>query len=61
MAMEEMEKHESLHQREFGHTHVYDMNLLERVGVDEELPLILWTIDWRKLYRGDWMTRAMNG
>jgi hypothetical protein len=25
------------------------MNLLERVGLDEELPTILWTISWRKL------------
>jgi hypothetical protein len=38
---EEMEKYESLRQREFGHTHVYDVNFLERVGMDEELPLIL--------------------
>jgi hypothetical protein len=38
---EEMEKYESLRHREFGHTHVYDVNLLERVGMDEELPLIL--------------------
>jgi hypothetical protein len=38
---EEMEKYESLRQREFGHTHVYDVNLLERVGMDEELPLTL--------------------
>jgi hypothetical protein len=38
---EEMEKYESLHQQEFGHTHVYDVNLLERVGMDKELPLIL--------------------
>jgi hypothetical protein len=38
---EEMEKYESLHQREFGHTHVYDVNLLERVGMDEEVPLVL--------------------
>jgi hypothetical protein len=38
---EEMEKYESLRQREFGHTRVYDVNLLERVGMDEELPLIL--------------------
>jgi hypothetical protein len=37
----EMEKYESLRQREFGHTHVYDVNLLERVGLDEELPTIL--------------------
>jgi hypothetical protein len=49
---EEMEKYESLHQWEFGHTHVYDVNLLERVGMDDELPLILRTIGWGKLYRG---------
>jgi hypothetical protein len=32
---EEMEKYESLRRREFAHTHVYDVNLLERVGLDE--------------------------
>jgi hypothetical protein len=53
---EEMEKYESLHQQEFGHTHVYDVNLLERVGMDEELPLIHWTIGLGKLYRGDQTT-----
>jgi hypothetical protein len=58
---EEMEKYESLHQREFGHTRVYDVNLLERVGMDEELPLILQTIGWEKLYGGDRMTQTMNG
>jgi hypothetical protein len=47
---EEMEKYESLHYREFAHTHVYDVNLLERVGLDEELPIILQTIGWAKLY-----------
>jgi hypothetical protein len=47
---EEMKKYESHYHREFGHTHIYDMNLLERVGLDEELPTILWTIDWEKLY-----------
>jgi hypothetical protein len=47
---EEMEKYESLHHREFAHSHVYDVNLLERVGLDEELPIILRTIGWRKLY-----------
>jgi hypothetical protein len=26
------------------------VNLLERVGLDEELPTILHTIGWRKLY-----------
>jgi hypothetical protein len=58
---EEMEKYESPRHREFGHTHVYDVNLLKRVGMDEELPLILRTIGWGKLYEGDRMTRAMDG
>jgi hypothetical protein len=40
----------SLCHREFAHTHVYDLNLLERVGLNEELPTILWTIGWGKLY-----------
>jgi hypothetical protein len=57
---EEMEKYESLRQREFGHIRVYDVNLLEKVGMDTELPLIIRTIDWGKLYGGDRMTRAMN-
>jgi hypothetical protein len=47
---EEMEKYESLHHREFYHTRIYDVNLLERVGLDEELPTILQTIGWGKLY-----------
>jgi hypothetical protein len=42
-------------------THVYDVNLLERVGMDEELPLILRTIGWKKLYGGDRMTQATDG
>jgi hypothetical protein len=58
---EEMEKYDSLHQREFGHTCVYDVNLLERDGMDEELPLILWTIGWEKLYGGDRTTQATDG
>jgi hypothetical protein len=44
----EMEMYGPLHQQEFGHTRVYDVNLLERVGMDEEHPLILWTIFWGK-------------
>jgi hypothetical protein len=40
----EMEKYESLRQQEFGHTCVYNVNLLETVGMDEELPLIFQTI-----------------
>jgi hypothetical protein len=47
---EEMAKYESLHHQEFAHNHIYDMNLLKRVGLDEELPTILWTISWGKLY-----------
>jgi hypothetical protein len=54
---EKMEKYESLRQREFGHTRVHDVNLLERVGMVEELPLILYTIGWGKLYGGDRMTQ----
>jgi hypothetical protein len=46
----EMEKYESLHYREFVHTCVYDVNLLERVGLDKKLPTILRTIVWEKLY-----------
>jgi hypothetical protein len=37
----EMEKYESLRHQELGHIRVYDVNLLERAGMDEELPLIL--------------------
>jgi hypothetical protein len=47
---EEMEKYESLHHREFAHTRIYDVNLLKRVGLDDELPTILWIIGWEKLY-----------
>jgi hypothetical protein len=47
---EEMEKYESLHRQEFAHTRIYDVNLIERVGLDEELPTILRTIGRRKLY-----------
>jgi hypothetical protein len=42
----EMEKYKSLHRQEFAHTRIYDVNLLKRVGLDEELPTILWTISW---------------
>jgi hypothetical protein len=38
---EEMEKYESLRYRKFAHTHIYDVDLLERVVLDEELPTIL--------------------
>jgi hypothetical protein len=48
-ATDEIEKYESLHHREFAHTPIYDVNLLERVGLDEELPTIFWTIGWGNL------------
>jgi hypothetical protein len=51
----------SLCHQEFGHTRIYDVNLLERVGMEEELPLILRTIGWEKFYGGDQTTRAMDG
>jgi hypothetical protein len=47
---EEMEKYESLCHQEFAHTHIYDVNMLERVGLGEELPTILRTNCWGKLY-----------
>jgi hypothetical protein len=47
---EEMEKYESHRCREFAHTHVYNVNLLARVGLDDELPIIHWTIGCGKLY-----------
>jgi hypothetical protein len=47
---EEMKKYESLHRQEFAHTRIYDVNLFDRVSLDEELPTILWTIGWGKLY-----------
>jgi hypothetical protein len=50
---EQMEKYESLHHREFGHTRVYNLNLLQRVGMDKEIPLTLQTIGWGILYGGD--------
>jgi hypothetical protein len=40
----EVNKYKSLRHREFAHTRVYVVNLLKRVGLDEELPTILWTI-----------------
>ncbi|WP_428637359.1 hypothetical protein, partial [Shewanella sp.] len=49
------------HHREFAHNHIYDVNLLERVGLDEDLSTILRTIGWGKLYEEDQTTRAMDG
>jgi hypothetical protein len=35
---EEMEKYVSLRHREFAHTHVYNVKLLERVGLAKSFP-----------------------
>jgi hypothetical protein len=59
---EELEKYESLHQQEVGHTRVYDVNLLKMVGMDEEPPLILRTIGWGKLtYFYDFSVYLISG
>jgi hypothetical protein len=47
---EDMVMYESLRRQEFAHTRIYVVNLLERIGLDEELPTILRTIGWGKLY-----------
>jgi hypothetical protein len=47
---EETEKYETLRRGEFAHNRIYDVNLLERVGLDEEHPTILGSIGWVKLY-----------
>jgi hypothetical protein len=47
---EEWKMFESLRIREFIHTRVYDVNLLESMGMDIELPSILCAIRWVKLY-----------
>jgi hypothetical protein len=39
----EIGKYESLRHREFAHTRVYNVDLLQRVGLDEELSTILLT------------------
>jgi hypothetical protein len=47
---EELAKFESLHMREFAHTRVYNVSLLERVGLDIEVPTVIRSIGWGKLY-----------
>jgi hypothetical protein len=47
---EELARFESLHVREFAHTRVYDVSLLERVGLDIELPTVIRSIGWGKFY-----------
>jgi hypothetical protein len=46
----EMEKYECLRHRDFALSRIYDVNLLEMVGLGKKLPTILQTISWGKLY-----------
>jgi hypothetical protein len=41
---------ESLRRREYAHTRIYDVILLERVGMDLELPIVLHAVEWEKLF-----------
>jgi hypothetical protein len=43
----------STEEQGFGRTLVYNVNLLQRIGMDKDLPFILPTIGWGKLYGGD--------
>jgi hypothetical protein len=47
---EEMEKYKSRRHQEFAHTRVYDVNILGKAGLDEELPTILQTVGCGKPY-----------
>jgi hypothetical protein len=47
---DELARFESLRVWEFAHTHVYDVSLLEHVGLDIEIPNVIWSIGWGKLY-----------
>jgi hypothetical protein len=48
---EELIRFESLHRREYAHTHIYDVSLLERVRNDIEHPTIFHVARWEKLYK----------
>jgi hypothetical protein len=48
---EELETLESLLVREFVHTHVYDVNLLKKVEMDVDLPILFRTFGWSFVMR----------
>jgi hypothetical protein len=48
--IDELVSFESLRHREYAHTHVYDVSLLERVAMDLELPTIFHAVGWEKLF-----------
>jgi hypothetical protein len=45
---EELTRFKSLHHREYAHTHIYDVSLLERVGMDLKPPIIFRMVGWEK-------------
>jgi hypothetical protein len=47
---EELVRLEFLHHREYVHTRIYDVNLLERVRMDLELPTVFHAVGWEKLF-----------
>jgi hypothetical protein len=47
---EELLRFESLHRREYVHTHVYNVSLLKRVGTDLQLPTVFHVVGWEKFY-----------
>jgi hypothetical protein len=47
---EELVRFKSLHCQEYANTHVCYVSLLERVGMDLELPTIFHTVRWEKLF-----------
>jgi hypothetical protein len=46
----ELVRFESLRRRDYARTRIYDVSLLERVGMDLELPTIFHTVGWEKLF-----------
>jgi hypothetical protein len=48
---EELESLESLQVREFVHTHVYDVSLLKKGEMDDNLPTIFHVVGWSFVMR----------
>jgi hypothetical protein len=48
---EELETLEALLVREFVHTHIYDVNLLKKVEMDVDLPILFRTFGWSFIMR----------
>jgi hypothetical protein len=48
---EELVRFEFLHCQEYAPTRIYDVSLLERVGMDLELPTIFHEVGWEKFFK----------